>query len=72
MANYRKTKLEMATEEEEMKRKENGLQRKRRWQEGESEEAKKGRLVKERLQKKQAGKSKNVQYKLVRTMRMKN
>ena len=46
MANYRKTKLEMATEEEEMKRKENGLQRKRRLQEGESEEAKKGRLVK--------------------------
>ena len=54
MAKYRKAKLEMATEEEEMKRKENVFQRKRRWQEGESEGEKKERLVKERLQKKQA------------------
>ena len=54
MAKYRKSKLEMASEEEEMKRKENAFQRKWRWQEGESEGAKKERLVKERLQKKQA------------------
>ena len=54
MAKYRKAKLEMATEEEEMKRKENAFQRKWPWQEGESKGAKKERLVKERLQKKQA------------------
>ena len=45
MAKYRKAKLEMASEEEEMKRKENAFQRKRRWQEGESEGAKKERLI---------------------------
>ena len=40
--------LENATPEEELKRKESQIQRKRRWLEGENEEAKKVRLEKEK------------------------